>query len=414
MIRPLALAWNSQTAMPDLYKYIFLWITLIVLISNVLTGQNLIVNGSFESFHKCPGKVRHERMTEVIGWSQPTDGSADYFHPCGKTGSRVPDNKFGHQVAYQGNAYIGLHLYVRNSGFDNYKEYLMGHFSNKLIKGAQYEVSFYVSLADESRYGITEIGAYLSKEPIQENTYGMIYEIKSDTGRRRKVVTTHYPRPQIVSEKGSILNNSEKWIKISDTVIAEGNEQFIILGSFLPNRYVKSSIVNAQGKFSSAYYYIDDVQVKMTKSPPDAMARAAKSEPTGQHVKTARDSTKPGFTFELKKIYFEFDKSYLKPESKTQLQELYRFMVRHEKLRIEIQGHTDSLGSNDYNQRLSERRALSVKRYLEQKGIGSQRMNVKGYGKNKPIRSNKTDKGRAINRRVMIKILPGQDPEDDL
>ncbi|MCF8331904.1 MAG: OmpA family protein [Bacteroidales bacterium] len=352
-------------------------------------------------------------MKEVVGWSQPTDGSADYFHPCGKTGSRVPDNKFGHREAYHGKAYIGLHLYVRNPEFKNYKEYVMGHFSKKLIKGAKYEISFKVSLADEARYGIDEIGACLTKEPIQVNTYGMIYSRKSNVVRQRNVVTTNYPKPQVVSKKGKVINNSGKWTLISDTVTAKGNEQFIILGSFLPNRYIKPVTANSEGKFSSAYYYFDDVKVKIASHPPEIAVSEVKKVDKHDPLTTVKDSTKPGFTFKLEKIYFEFDKSYLKPESKTQLQELYRFMARHNKLRIEIQGHTDSLGSAEYNQRLSERRALSVKRYLEQKGIDSDRMNIKGYGKKIPIRPNKTEKGRAINRRVIIKILPNQDSTDD-
>ncbi|MFO8055428.1 MAG: OmpA family protein, partial [Bacteroidales bacterium] len=128
---------------------------------------------------------------------------------------------------------------------------------------------------------------------------------------------------------------------------------------------------------------------------------------------TEADSLEPGFTFELENIYFEFDKAFLKPESKEALEKLYGFLRRHRDTRIEIQGHTDSVGSHRYNQTLSERRAISVRRYLEQKNIKSSRLETKGFGKRRPVVSNSTEKGRAKNRRVMIKVLssdPGHDP----
>ena len=75
-------------------------------------------------------------------------------------------------------------------------------------------------------------------------------------------------------------------------------------------------------------------------------------------------------------------------------------------IRVEIGGHTDSGGSERANLKISEKRALSVKKYLEDKyNISSDRMTVKGYGSSKPIADNKTQEGRAKNRRVEIKVI---------
>jgi OOP family OmpA-OmpF porin len=71
-------------------------------------------------------------------------------------------------------------------------------------------------------------------------------------------------------------------------------------------------------------------------------------------------------------------------------------------LNIVVEGHTDSLGSAEYNQRLSEKRAMAVKEYFVMKGIESHRMNAMGYGESRPVASNETEAGRAKNRRVQL------------
>lgn len=76
-------------------------------------------------------------------------------------------------------------------------------------------------------------------------------------------------------------------------------------------------------------------------------------------------------------------------------------------IRVEIGGHTDSTGSDKANLRLSEKRAQSAKKYIQDKyNISGDRMRVKGYGKTKPIADNKTKEGRAKNRRVEFKVIP--------
>ena len=71
-------------------------------------------------------------------------------------------------------------------------------------------------------------------------------------------------------------------------------------------------------------------------------------------------------------------------------------------LRVTVEGHTDSVGSAAYNQKLSERRAQAVKRYLVRQGIDPSRITTEGYGKSRPIASNETEEGRAKNRRADI------------
>ena len=72
---------------------------------------------------------------------------------------------------------------------------------------------------------------------------------------------------------------------------------------------------------------------------------------------------------------------------------------------MSVDGHTDSIGSDAYNQKLSVRRAQAVADYLEKGGIAASRMTVKGFGESQPVASNDTAEGRAENRRVELKIL---------
>lgn len=106
----------------------------------------------------------------------------------------------------------------------------------------------------------------------------------------------------------------------------------------------------------------------------------------------------------MKNIFFDFDKSVLKPESYVELDKLVDYLS-HNAVKIEIGGHTDGLGEAEYNERLSENRAFAVYSYLLSKGIESERLSYKGYGSRKPIADNNTEEGRAANRRTEFMII---------
>ncbi|MBD3286628.1 OmpA family protein [candidate division WOR-3 bacterium] len=115
---------------------------------------------------------------------------------------------------------------------------------------------------------------------------------------------------------------------------------------------------------------------------------------------------KKGMTFTLHNIHFDFNKSTIKPESYPVLDEAAKILKENPSIRVEIQGHTDSVGSDEYNQTLSEARAASVVNYFVMKHqIDTRRLVAKGYGESKPIASNASEAGRELNRRVEFVIL---------
>ena len=105
-------------------------------------------------------------------------------------------------------------------------------------------------------------------------------------------------------------------------------------------------------------------------------------------------------------VTFDFNSAALKPQFYPALDQVAGTMADYNQTVVEISGHTDSVGSDDYNQKLSEQRAASVSNYLVGKGLMRQRFEVVGMGERYPVASNDNDAGRAQNRRVEIRVVP--------
>jgi OOP family OmpA-OmpF porin len=132
---------------------------------------------------------------------------------------------------------------------------------------------------------------------------------------------------------------------------------------------------------------------EMAPAPAPAPAAAPAPAPVASKVTYAADA------------FFDFDKSILKPEGKAKLDDLVS-KVKDINLEVVIAvGHTDSVGTDAYNQKLSVRRSEAVKAYLVSKGIEKNRVYTEGKGEKQPVADNKTAEGRAKNRRVEIEVV---------
>jgi OOP family OmpA-OmpF porin len=109
-------------------------------------------------------------------------------------------------------------------------------------------------------------------------------------------------------------------------------------------------------------------------------------------------------TIILDHVLFDFDKTAIKPDGAKILDRLVAFLKENPDKRVDLEGHTDWIGTDKYNQGLSERRANSVKSHLTKNGVNASRIAMRGFGKTKPIADNKTSDGRAKNRRVEVKV----------
>jgi len=144
------------------------------------------------------------------------------------------------------------------------------------------------------------------------------------------------------------------------------------------------------------------------EAPKPAPAPAPRAEPKPE-AKPAPKPVAEKVTFAAD-VLFDFDKSLIKPEGKSKLDDLAG-KVKGVNLEVVIAiGHTDSIGTDAYNQTLSVRRAESVKAYLASKGIEANRIYTEGKGESQPVADNKTREGRAKNRRTEIEVIGTRRP----
>lgn len=124
---------------------------------------------------------------------------------------------------------------------------------------------------------------------------------------------------------------------------------------------------------------------------------------TGKNIELKRII--PGEKIILRNIFFDFAKSTLRPESFTELDLVVKIMKENPDIKVRINGHTDNVGSDESNIKLSQGRAQSVVDYLTKRGINKDRIVAKGFGETQPVMDNGTDEGRQLNRRIEFEII---------
>jgi outer membrane protein OmpA-like peptidoglycan-associated protein len=120
-------------------------------------------------------------------------------------------------------------------------------------------------------------------------------------------------------------------------------------------------------------------------------------------VLATRESAR-GLIVNMSDVLFDFNKYTLKPEAREKLAKVSGILLAYPGLNLQVEGYTDNIGSDDYNQKLSEQRAEAVRDYLVSQGVAQTSVTAMGYGKNDPIADNSTNEGRAQNRRVQMVV----------
>jgi hypothetical protein len=154
-------------------SYLFLLISLLAMLERGYS-QNLVPNGSFETFSQCP--YTGDKIYFSNGWFQPNKvlglsvnqcSSSDYYNSCDSTLLvSIPMNYFGFQFARTGDAYIGLALYTQYLNQNGYREYAEVKLNQELDSGKKYNLKYYVSMANNSRYSITKFDAHFSNDSL--------------------------------------------------------------------------------------------------------------------------------------------------------------------------------------------------------------------------------------------------------
>ncbi len=298
--------------------------------------------------------------------------------------------------AHEGEAYVGIIARIGEAGIYNmqdlyYREHITTKLRDSLRQGYLYKVSFWVALSEYANFAVGNISALLTDKP---------YSIKENEAHQA----------QINAPKGW-LDSKNQWVEITDTLEAKGGERYLTIGNFesYKNHQIKKTTQSTEYikkfNYNRAYYYIDMVSVRILGKAPitSPPLLTQKINITFQSDFGILEIGKPVI---LKNIYFDFDKAELLPASLPELEKLRNFLETQNDTKIQITGHTDSIGTAQKNTELSRQRAESVVKYLTQKGISATRLRAEGLGESKPIQSNEKEEGRQQNRRVEFVILP--------
>lgn len=236
--------------------------------------------------------------------------------------------------------------------------------------------------------------AYLSSERKLENGQ-----------KRRELLCFELPeqvRPQPVSyvkgyvadmtTKLPIANAQVELVRLDNgmkQVVAQSDENGNFIACLPPGRDYGLFVSSKGYLFQSQTFALSDTAIGHTN----------------EHIEVSLPPMKVGVSVALRNVFFDFNSIELKSESFVELDKLVRLLNENSSLKIEIGGHTDNVGTAEYNIRLSEGRAQAAANYLIDKGVGSFRISHKGYGMSKPIADNSTEEGRALNRRIEAKII---------
>jgi len=340
-----------------------------------ITAQNLVSNPGFEQVDPDCIEEYYEVLNPLscsvpcaTGWTV-TEGLPDYFnfnyHP---REDRYPEPR-------SGDAYVALYLPFKGevparSSLESIGTELL----RPLAKGQRYHAEVYVAKdLKHNPASIDGIGMLFSEVPFNE--------LVPDQGMPRLKKIRELD-PQVIQPEGRKLNKSDEWMLVSGDFTASGNERYLTIGSF---RFDEATLSDF------AYYYFDDISV----TPVGSISELLKSQDAAR----------------LKSIHFEPGSAALQEPSFDELRELAGLLEREPELRVEITGHTDDRGDAASNLQLSTDRAKAVVDYLVVLGIAADRMEYRGAGASAPLVSDDTEKGRAQNRRIEVRILnPVPDP----
>lgn len=365
------------------------------------TMPNLVPNPGFEEYKDVPcywtQQARKFNEQVMIGWNSPTETTPDLFstkadadcwtNPAKRTGGKASPRS--------GNAMAGIKVRGKGNTPTWWHEYLQITLPEPLETGTRYIVECWALRANFSEHASNNIGLYLSPVAVKTTNNLPLY------------FTPHVNADEII--KGG------RWKKISGVVEANGDERYLLIGNFYSDD--ATNFERQEKGERGAYYFIDDVNVRVAPPGTSPTPRPKESVPPPPKVVVAdHASTKEvalpkiepppvGKSIRLDNIGFEFAKATLTPGSKQELDELADMLIDYPRMRIEVEGHTDDVGSEAFNVALSQDRAKAVVDFLLKRKVEKDRISWKGYGKARPLVPNTTEENKALNRRVEFRVI---------
>jgi outer membrane protein OmpA-like peptidoglycan-associated protein len=216
--------------------------------------------------------------------------------------------------------------------------------------------------------------------------------------KKSRLVVSSIAALSLVTVSGCVTdpNTGERKVSRTAAVGAGGALAGLLLGGLIGGGTGRIIGAGIGGVAGAAVGYQMDKQIKELKEQTAGTGIDVTEVDNGQAILV---NLPDGVTFDV-------DSSTLKPQFRSTLDQIARSLQTYPDSLIDVYGHTDSTGSDQYNQALSERRARTVADYLTMRGVSGARVRSQGYGETMPVATNDTDAGRALNRRVEIKIVP--------
>jgi OOP family OmpA-OmpF porin len=387
-----------------------LYCWLVLILSFNVYGQNMVVNPSFEEVKNCPFSMNQLTFTKAWFPFGTADPSPDLFHACAYGNMvGIPINIFGTQKPRTGKAYVGLISYLTSKSGKawkvpaNHREFIMVQLTKPLIKGNSYYAEMWINLAENCEFAINSMSMYFTKD-LPHTDWQAI-----DFG---------YYKPQVQSHPDTLLTDHRGWMKVSGTFVAKGDEINLTIGNFIADKNIKTQKTKRKFPVSKkdkmpknlqpmmAYYFIDDIRVTPLDPKEPIYPQELLVKKTPNKDEDYFGPVQIGRKFILQNIQFEFNESVLLESSFDELDKLFDYLVENEHVKIEIEGHTDNIGSDEYNNKLSIERAKAVVYYITKtRGLDDYRVKYRGFGSSQPIVSNETEEGQGMNRRVEFVII---------
>ena len=371
--------------------------------------DNLVTNPSFESTGK--GKLKKlKQITVAENWESPTGLNADLFDKTKPLPCSAPNNSYGKEFPMDGNRYAGIVAYSYNN--KEPRTYIQTQLLGSLTKDVEYCVKYYVSLSDLSKYAVNNLGAYIGKDPLEEESKtDIIFEKEKEFN-------------QVVLIPGNkILNARYNWEPVCGVYKASGKEKFLVIGNFHNNKDTKweklKKLKNFQGtQIPKAYYYIDQVEVFIIEDLADCDCSNKMKAKTLESMVYHKDfMSEDGYTVEeqikLTTVYFDMLSVKIERLMVKDLDNLGTIMLGSPEFKLELTGLTDqaeldaqsSDPENENIKGLGTKRAEKVKAYLVEKGIEGSRILIKELDEGASNSKGATRLDRAKNRRVEVKLV---------
>lgn len=356
---------------------------------------NLVPNPYFKTAKKVKGPGGIANATD---WYSATSDEADLYSTKAKPPYTTEMNAYGGASPEEEDGVAGLLMY-------SYKDkarrtYIGTKLKSALNEGELYCVKFYVSMADLSKYACNGIGAHLS---VEKPTPSDIMKDKVQA--------------QVSHSQNRVFQETAQFEPICQVYEAQGGEEYLTIGSFMPQADISALKVKRPSGFNKpqvymGYYYIDAVTVSSMDSI-DASACLCEKAPGGSGkmniVYRSNVSAEAELNIEkqvsVATVFFDLGSTELNASANEEVAKMVKLMKDNPDVRIEVKGHVDKMELAQAGGEAGETRSVAVYTALVAGGIDAARLEHKDFGTSAPATQDASPQARARNRRVDFRLL---------